>query len=472
MDLTQKPSRVNGKQIGGTGTQIFNGIITGEEYNSLLHGKSAIRQYEIMRRSDATVRALLQVCSLPVIQSDWHIEAASKDEIDQYAANFINDQLFKKNVNFPDFIRQVLTLLPFGFSVFEKVLDPTAEFEGKPRIGITKLGFRKQVSILRWETEDSKPGITQQLLGTLTSNLLVGIPAERLMIFTNDREGDNYEGISLLRYCYKDWDLKDKLSLVMAIGLEKAAIPTPVLTVPTGASQPDVDSAVENLRQLRANEEAYIKKPIGWEIEKLDMSGQSTSEILPFLEYCDRNILSTGLAQFLTLGSKPSGSKALSVDQTRLFEKALEALQLNIQGTIQKELIDPLIALNFTDLKNGGPQLKVGKIADDDIAAKSDAVSKLVTAGTLTNNFETENSLRKTLGVPVLPDEFKDEYDANAEAKKEQSLMPPPAPIDPNAPPAATGKKLPPKTKDEKLAASLHNARLARDKLIQDIVGK
>jgi len=467
MDLTNKPSRPNGKPIGQSGTQIYSGFITGEEYNLLLTGKTAIRQYEIMRRSDATVRALIQVCSLPVIQADWHIESASEDPADKDVSGFVNNELFNKNINFTDFIRQALGMLTFGFSVFEKVFDPNAEYDGKPRIGLAKLGFRKQVSILRWQMEDGSPGVTQQLLGELSSALTASIPADRLVIFTNDREGDNYEGISLLRYCYKDWDLKDKLSLVMAIGLEKAAIPTPVLTVPTGANQTDVDNAIENLRQLRANEESYIKKPEGWTIDKLDMAGQDTKEILPFLRYCDRNILAAGLAQFLSLGSDTgSGSRALSVDQTRLFEKALEAVVLNIQSTIQKYIIDPLCELNFTDLKNGTPKLRTGRIADDDIAAKSEAINKLVTAGTITNNFETENSVRKTLGIPALPDDYKKEYDANAEAKRTMSTDPPAT--DTSNPKPDT--KLPPTSKKEKLDASIREARRIQNKLIQDIV--
>jgi len=279
MDLTSKPTKINGKEIGRSGTQRFYGYITGEEYNTLLVGKQAIQQYEIMRRSDATVRALLQVCSLPVIQADWHIEAASEEQGDKDAADFIKQELFDRNINFTDFIRQALSMLTFGFSVFEKVFDPNATFGNQPRIGLAKLGYRKQVSILRWQMEDGQPGVTQQLLGELSSALTASIPADRLVIFTNDKEGDNYEGISLLRYCYKDWALKDALGLVMAVGLEKAAIPTPILTVPTGANQDDVNQAIENLRQLRSNEEGYIKKPTGWELDKLDMSGQSTAEI-------------------------------------------------------------------------------------------------------------------------------------------------------------------------------------------------
>lgn len=465
MDLTSKPTKINGKEIGRSGTQRFYGYITGEEYNTLLVGKQAIQQYEIMRRSDATVRALLQVCSLPVIQADWHIEAASEEQGDKDAADFIKQELFDRNINFTDFIRQALSMLTFGFSVFEKVFDPNATFGNQPRIGLAKLGYRKQVSILRWQMEDGQPGVTQQLLGELSSALTASIPADRLVIFTNDKEGDNYEGISLLRYCYKDWALKDALGLVMAVGLEKAAIPTPILTVPTGANQDDVNQAIENLRQLRSNEEGYIKKPTGWELDKLDMSGQSTAEILPFLRYCDRNILSAGLAQFLSLGAdSATGSKALSVDQTRLFEKALEALLLNIQSTIQKYVIDPLCELNFTDLKNGTPKLKTGKIADDDIAAKSEAISKLVTAGTITNNFETENSVRKTLGIPALPDDYKEEYDANAEAKRTQTITPPAS----DTPKPDTS--LPAKTKNDKLDASLRDARRVTERLIQDIV--
>lgn len=427
------------RQIGNSGTHIFGGIITGEEYNRRLTGREAIRQYDIMRRSDATVHSLISACTLPIIQADWRIEAASEDESDQEVAAHLEHELFHNNVNWSDFVREALGMLTFGFSVAEKTIA-LADYDGKSLFGIESLGFRKQTSVYKWEMENGEAGITQQLISNTVS-----IPMAKLLVFTNDKEGDNYEGISILRYVFKDWDMKDKLGLVLAIALEKAGVPTPILTVPKGAAPSDIDDAILNLRQLRSNEEGYLKKPEGWEIDILDMSGQTTKDILPTIQYHDRQIVRSALAQFLELGSTgASGSRSLSEDSRMLFEKSLEAVAKNLRDTIQKDLIDRLCDMNYTNLPNGKPMLQFGKFSQDDIAAKTEAVNKLVTSGTITPNYETENAMRVATGLPVLPEDMKDEW------------------VAPKAMPAVVA--------DPTVKATIKKARKARSELIDILV--
>ncbi len=409
-----KSTRNYGKQLGSSGTTISGGFITAEDYNTQLSGKLALQKYEIMRRSDPTVHSLLMAIMLPIIGATWAVKAASEEKADQAISEYVDSQLFhNRNLSFKGFIREACSMLAMGFSVFEKTYGLTT-YEGSELIGIKNLGSRKQRSIMRWTMDDGKEGIFQQLIGTPNAN----IPREKLIVFTNDKEGDNHEGISVLRYAYKDWDMKDKLGLVLAVGLEKMAIPVPVLGVPSGASQADVDQAVESIRQFRANEESYIKKPAGWELDKFDLSGYSTKEILPTLQYHDRQIVRTVLAQFLELGSSGgSGSRSLSEDHSRMFFKSLWAIAENLKETIQHELIEQLCDLNFTDMPNGYPEITVADIEDDNVTEKSDAVSKLM--GTvLTANFETENALRSTLRLPLLTDEYREIYDKKFEAAK------------------------------------------------------
>lgn len=399
-------SKGMGKELGTTGTLIFSGIITGEEYNNQLLGKNKLKIYDQMRRSDSTVHSMLLVCKLPIISALWDIQSASDDETDQYIARFVKSQLMEKNIVWTDFLRQALTLLDFGHSVGEKTYQMTA-FEDQPRIGIQNIGFRKQQTIYTWSTQDDKPGITQQLIGSQVS-----IPMEKLIIFTNDKEGDNYEGISVLRYAYKDWDMKDKLGLINAIALEKQAVGIPVLKAPADADQTQINAAKESLRSMRANEEAYAQIPVGWDIEMMDMKANTTKEVIPSIQYHDRQIVRSVLAQFLELGAADSsGSRALSEDHSRLFTLALEAVAKQLLSTIQNQLITQLVDLNFSDLPNGYPELTVSKLSDDNVQVLSKALNDLTTAGLITPNAETENYIRDVLNLPELPDEDIEEVD-------------------------------------------------------------
>lgn len=455
-----------GKQLGASGTYAPSGIITLEDYNSNLVGANGRKIFDIMRRSDGTVHAALQACKLPILSVDYDIEPASDDPKDMYIAEFVENELFNRNINFHAFMREALTMFDFGFSVFEKTYE-MMQFQGKTQIGIMNAGSRKQRSILYWETTDKKPGIQQQLLGTSDGRSgIISIPAEKLIVFTNEKEGENSEGISLLRFAYKDWDMKDKLGIVNAIALEKMSIGVPVLEVPSSADEGEKAKARETLRQFRANEESFLELPAqstdGWGISMLDMKANTVKDVLPTIEYHDKQILLSVLAQFLNLGSHGSGgSRATSQDHSQLFMLSEEAAVKTLVSTIQNELIVQLCDLNFTDLPNGYPKLKSGRVADDAITTMAAAVNQLMTAGALTADPTLEAWVRDSLHAPELPDELLD-----PETYKIAKTPPAPVVVDPNS------LTKDPKTNPPTKASAIKSAKIAQKNLIDILVSE
>jgi hypothetical protein len=72
---------------------------------------------------------------------------------------FVSENLFEyMNSTRDDFLREALTMLCFGFSLFEKVYEMKED-----KIVLKKLAFRKQTTVFRRETSDGKAGITQLL---------------------------------------------------------------------------------------------------------------------------------------------------------------------------------------------------------------------------------------------------------------------------------------------------------------------
>ena len=123
-----------------------------------------MEMYDRMRRSDAQVSAVLLAMELPIRNAFWDIEPAKNDDdevTDEYQeqADFIKENLFERMQDgFDAKLREILTMLPFGFSIFEKVYVSDGE-----RVWLDKLGFRKQPTITRWTTSARLPGITQLL---------------------------------------------------------------------------------------------------------------------------------------------------------------------------------------------------------------------------------------------------------------------------------------------------------------------
>src|SRR5947209_12352143 len=234
-------------EIGGSGTPISHGFISGEEYNRNLIGRLGLNNYDIMSRSDGTVHAALQVCKNPIVAAHYSFKPASQDPLDIEIADFLNREFFNRALDFYATMEEGLTCLDFGHSVHEICYQPTT-FNGQFKWGLQKLASRKQNSILTWAMSNNKPGIRQLLpFGPVTD-----IPMQKLVVFTNEKRGENYEGISLLRFAYKHWYLKDKIELVNAVALERMALGIPVIRKgqgPNGATNITVDpNALQTLK--------------------------------------------------------------------------------------------------------------------------------------------------------------------------------------------------------------------------------
>lgn len=397
-----------GKEQGESGTYVMGGIITLEEYNPKLINRRGIEQYDIMRLSDPTVHAALTAVKLPLQAAIWDVKAASDDAQDQLVADFVKRELMERNVNWHQLLFEILTMFDFGFSVFEKTYERT-EYEGQTRIGLESLESRKQRSILKWETLEGKPGI-YQILQTGGAS----VDEEKLLLFTNEREGDNYQGRSVLRYAYKPWHMKHNLETIAAVGIERMAIGVPVLMPPPRPEAEDVAMARDFLRKFRANSQQYMELPNGWNVEMLDMKANTTKDALPFINYCSVNIMKSVLAQFLELStSTTSSSRALSEDHSQFFEKAEEGKANIIASAINDNLIQQLCDLNWAEgsLKNGYPKLSFSNLGDEALNEMASYITALTGGGVLTPDPDLEDHLRSIARLPGLPDSIANDYE-------------------------------------------------------------
>lgn len=413
-------------QRGKSGTYIFSGIITREEYNPDLQRWEALKNYDIMRRSDATVQALLEVIKLPILSATWTVQAASDDPQDIEIADWVRHCLFEYKIVFPDLLSEILTYQDFGYSVFEKIWD-YYDWNGKQMIGLVDLQSRKQRSIYRWQTNDPQPtfGITQYVPGGTYS-----VPGDKLVVFTRKKEGENWEGISVLRASYKHWKIKDSLELIEAIRHERQGLGIIEIIPPEGANEDDIDDAIENARQARASEEAVIKHPKDWVIQFMQMQAGPTqaSDIQSTLEYHKREMLKSVLAQFIELGGNKggSGSRATSQDHSALFELAEEFTAKYIGNVFNKQIIKELVDLNYSNVE-AYPTLEHSKIGDEDVAGISTAVNQLMSAGALTPDPELEQWARTLLHAPDLSEDMIENYDELPSRQKQPVVMPVPA---------------------------------------------
>lgn len=425
--------------LGGSGTRSTQGFIFGEEYLPQLMWRRGIEVYDHMRR-DASIQGMLKAVKHPLLAATYDIQAASDEEFDQFVMRHVKNELFDRNVKWRDFLRDVLGKCDFGFSLFEKTYELT-QFEDKPVVGIKELGWRKQWSILRWATSQDQPGVTQELLTGP-----VDIPEAKLLAFVNDKEGDNYSGISLLRYAFAPWDRKKSLDNFLMVAASRS-LGFPIVEYFEDNDKKDHDRVENVLKNFRSHEQQYLFFPMGkykWDWGKIETNIKT--DLLPAIEHYQQEINRSVLAQFLDLAGSRSGgtagSHALSEDHSQLFEKALEAIVNEIVDKINTDLIQQLCDLTWSELPNGYPKLVYSNIGDQNLTIIGDYVSKLAQFDILTPDPDLENKLREDGDLPPLPDDIYNNYDQRMTAQTQAVPLTQLGPAqNPNAP-APTGKPL------------------------------
>lgn len=392
------------RPIGSSGTNIFSGLIQ-EEYNGELSDIKGIKIYDQMRRSDATVRAAVSACQLPIRRANWFVKTASEDPKDVKMRDFVQRALFDEmTITWEDFLRQALLMLPFGVMAFEKVLT-LREIDGQTMVVWDKFAPRLPKSITSWETKDGQPGITQ-----LTQNLgtEVSIPMEKLLVFVNEIEGENWWGTSLLRAAYKHWYIKSNLEKIDSVAHERQGLGIPFVTLPEGHTDADVTKAENILKNLRASERGYLLEHSGLSVEFKDMKASTTRNPSWSISYHNRQIVLSVLAQFLDLGSGATGSRALSSDQSDLFLQSLEAVANGIVDVINKYAIKELVDLNFDNVEVY-PELDYNGISRVDVEQLSTAYQRFSQSGGLKPSEADDQHIRELLGLPERTETDDDE---------------------------------------------------------------
>lgn len=383
----QPPKRT--KEIGDA-SLMFNGIIAGEEYNPKLKGTRRIQQYDEMRLGDAHVAASLKVIKLPLLSANWSIQPASEKREDRQIAEWVEDNLFNRMTRtWQETLTNVLLHLDYGVMPMEKVY----QFDEDGRISLRKLAVRHPRTISRWEMKNGENGIEQT-----TTNGVFQIPIEKLAIFVNEKEGDNWEGRSVLRSAWKHWLFKDKAELIEIMAMERHGLGVPYGKTGTGATPEEEQKLDEILAAFRANEKGFVRFPQDFEVGLLDMKSGTIKNPNDFIKRCEWAIMLNVLATFMQMGSGAVGSFALFKGSNTFFLMALEYVAKHISEVFNHYVIKDLVNMNF--LTDRYPKLTYDKIGTVDINQLTTALQRAVQTGVLTVDSNLEEYLRDAMDLP------------------------------------------------------------------------
>jgi len=399
--------------VGLPGTPIFHGFLEDfGEYNPQLEGLTAIRTYEKMRRSDAQVAATLLACELPIRAANWDVLPASSDALDREIAQFVKDNLFggleyvspagvKTTQCWDDVLRNALLMLAFGAAAHEEIYAVDGE-----RVRLARLAPRLPITFYRWITDvDGETLLALNQYGYRNSNFeSVEIPADRLAVFTFNKEGANFFGRSMLRPAYMHWYIKHNLYRIDAIAGERNGLGIPTIEQGTNSSKEDRQAAASWVTQLAAHEKTGIALPAGWKLTLQGVQGQ-VRDLFNSIEHHNIEISRTALAFFMNLGqsSKSSGNRALGQEMTDFFFLAVQATADQIARTITATAVKRLVDYNWDGVEKY-PALQASNLRARSLDQTLTALSQLATAKVMAPYPELAQHIARELGLPQPPE--------------------------------------------------------------------
>jgi hypothetical protein len=464
---------------GGSGRGHSNGFLELEEFNPELLHPFSHDVFDKMYRTDADGGQIIDLLVNPIAGGTWGVEAyggTDATDEDKRIAEDLEWALFEAME--PTWTGLLAEFLPVlfrsGISPGE-ILWRATQRDGRDLLIPSEVQLRLPRSINRFLQQDGRlTGIEQFLVGWRTDSAgenpegygqrpgsssgsqggLVTIDRRDLLYFMIGKEGDNWEGVSLLRRAYKHWYIKDTVERMDAVAQEREALGIPILYPPPGADEATLTLMDQAMGAMRAGETSFIRMPgmkagagapdgAGWLLELMgfDRTG-SGRDPQPLLDYHSNKIAAAVIADFMKLGHGSTGARSTAVVQADPFLKSIEKLTGIVEHEARRQLVLPFVARNYSGAKNL-PKITMSLVDQTSLTQLADFVLKLVQVGALMPDQDLEDFLRRRADLPAASSEaVKDRGKKDGELRRTVvgAVETPPPGLDPFGSNAGVGQ--------------------------------
>jgi phage gp29-like protein len=363
----------------------------------------SIEVYDRMRRQDAQVGSVLRAVTLPVRRTSWRIDPnGARPEVAQLVSDDLGLPLAgappapsartRDRFSWKEHLRLALLMLPMGHSFFEQVyrvvggLARLRKLSQRPSRTIQAVNVDSDgglISIEQWGNPDGR-------------NRPPVIPVNRLVAYVHEMEGGNWLGQSILRTCYKNWLIKDRMLRVGAQTIERNGMGVPLYKGAPGEA--NLDKGLAMAKAWRSGDAAGAAVPNEADLVLRGVDG-NLPDAEPFIRYQDEQIARAVLAHFLNLGTE-TGSWALGSTFADFFTLSLQALAEQIADVATQHIVEDLVDLNW------GEEEPAPRIVFDEIGSRhpatAEAIKALIDCGALTPDAGVEGHVRTAYGLPPL----------------------------------------------------------------------
>jgi hypothetical protein len=351
-------------EVGFSGLRLSGGRLN-EEWHPELRGTLAIKIWKEMRDNDPIVGALLFAVTMLIRQARWTIKPFDDSVESTKHVDFVRSCMDDMRETWNDFLTDMLSMLPFGWSLHEEVYkkrngftqpgDENSSKHADGLIGWKSLALRPQDTLNSWVTEPSRGAVIGMEQLTQQGQRAV-IPLSRSLIFRPTSWKNSPEGRSILRTAYRPWKFKKRYEELEGVGIERDLAGLPVITPGEGVNIWDPDNplmvtmkreAEELVRSVRMDEQMGIVLPFGWTFELLSASGTRAHNVGEVIGRLNNSIAMTCMADFIILGhNNRYGSKALAGNKTQMFQMAIGGFLDGTDEVLNNFALPRLYAVN------------------------------------------------------------------------------------------------------------------------------
>jgi hypothetical protein len=350
-------------QVSRSGTPNRGGVSRPDDYVVELSDPTRrMAIFEEMRASDDGVQSACDTREKLILASNWQLNAGSDQPDAVTVKEFCEDNIYPL---LDDCLRWLGGgALQYGFGLIEPVFayadspkvrtivragkaTPTRKYGRK--IFLQKLAHIRQRTIATFGLAEDTGDLVyaRQFAWNGFQFKQVDIPAEKLLLYTYNRQGDDYWGVPPMRNIYKAWTFKNQLERLNILGIDRFGTGTPVAEAGPGWTDGDFERMDEYLENWRSGENTYLVHPANGKISIVSAAGQMTMATLDWVKYYNLAITKAYYTQGSELGSTETGARALGEIMLASLETIVQADTEALANVLNENLIVPLVIMNY-----------------------------------------------------------------------------------------------------------------------------
>jgi hypothetical protein len=331
----------NNNQKTAPGILVSSGVVTQSAYDDLPI-ETLVRDITMMRSGDCIASSSLRTMKMPLLAADITIDVYEKSDKSDEIIDYLYWVLDK--IGYQKYKYHKLLALDYGFSLFEKVKG-VATFNNKPTNIYVKLAPIQPDTVNRWLYDGiNLTGIEHIRQTPDKGSTYIKIDLADMFHYTHNSEFENPQGSAVLRPARMAFVTKEKLIKAFA----KTAIRgSGLVHIQYEGNVGDTEKAkIEKMaRTICIEENAYMTSHKGKYLTSLE-SVQGTSDILPMLDYLDKQQLFLTSSQFTTVGVNSTGSFASSQTIKTIYELSIQVVKKDYEEDENRGLIKDLIDMS------------------------------------------------------------------------------------------------------------------------------